>query len=773
MAQDVQQDPYAAIAKPLAQAQAPAATAAAPAPAPAPAPDDPYASIARPMVTNTAGETMPADVAARHALTREGKTLTPQADSRFTAIGDIGEGFEKSAAQTAAGVGRTYKAAGGYVPHYLSNESGTGLFDAGDNTETHGMAQGVGGFAESIFEFMAGDEALKGLSFVEKLGYAQKLAAFAKSSPRWAKALSIGMRGLKVGENVARISAVADAQASMKAEGSGSAEGQIAPHSTEAPVPTMGEAADAGIHAAKWAGGTAGIAEVAAPFAETAVGKLFNKLNLPGKISATEGKIAAQQGEIDEVSKLGKAAAEKGQSIPFHDEFGAPGDAEKAIAAADTGAPSPLQQGLRGQALVKGVQGDLDAVHAKLGADYAAKLDEFSQQATEKGIQVGGADSPIAQKAQELLDKGSSLPGGIQDALKGSVPLMEKVQPILEELAKGEPMTWAQATELQKTLGNKAYSITDFSDPTKRVFSDLKSAVGQSLEKAATDGGAPEIAKGLSDMRADYGETIGKLQDNSVIAALRRKDLDGVAKLMMSRDTVGDNVQTLRGLLARVGSKNMSGVEGEMYEQLLNKSSDFTSGTRNLDFDKFTANFFKIPEEVRAQIWGNKIDEVAKDLKFAAEVRTGAAGAGEDGLATMKSKLDGMKADLAKMDTPMAVGLSLLIRHGGTSASLLKAGWDFLNGDTDKIQKDLETALVLEGGSFILKNPYVQKAVLGLLSYTAEGGTRNPIGALGSMEGDAAEAGPSLENVQAANRPAGFNAGLGGMDGPDRPRGNL
>jgi hypothetical protein len=137
---------------------------------------------------------------------------------------------------------------------------------------------------------------------------------------------------------------------------------------------------------------------------------------------------------------------------------------------------------------------------------------------------------------------------------------------------------------------------------------DLKSATGESLEQAATNAGQPEIANNLKILRADYADTITDLQDNTVIKALQNKDLDGVAKLLMSRDTVGDNVTTLRGLLNRIGSANMKNVEAEMYQQLLNKSSDFSSGNRDIDVQKFSENFYKIPQEVRETIWGKKAD---------------------------------------------------------------------------------------------------------------------------------------------------------------------
>lgn len=63
-----------------------------------------------------------------------------------------------------------------------------------------GVAQDIGEIGENVMEFVAGDEALKGLTAADKLGVAQKIINFAEKAPKWAsKALDIGLAALRQG----------------------------------------------------------------------------------------------------------------------------------------------------------------------------------------------------------------------------------------------------------------------------------------------------------------------------------------------------------------------------------------------------------------------------------------------------------------------------------------------------------------------------------------------------------------------------------------------
>lgn len=77
------------------------------------------------------------------------------------------------------------------------------------DTRPTGLAETIGMGAESIAEFVMGDEALKGLSLAEKFGIASKIAQMGEKYPSIAKALNIGM-------NAARMGTVGAAQAAVK-----------------------------------------------------------------------------------------------------------------------------------------------------------------------------------------------------------------------------------------------------------------------------------------------------------------------------------------------------------------------------------------------------------------------------------------------------------------------------------------------------------------------------------------------------------------------------
>jgi len=98
--------------------------------------------------------------------------------------------------------------------------------------------QTTGKVGENIMEFVAGDEALKGLSIAQKLGVASKIAAVAEKSPTLAKALEIGMNAIRTGavagtQTLAKGGSVGDAAESAGLAGAGSAviEGALPPAS--------------------------------------------------------------------------------------------------------------------------------------------------------------------------------------------------------------------------------------------------------------------------------------------------------------------------------------------------------------------------------------------------------------------------------------------------------------------------------------------------------------------------------------------------------------
>jgi hypothetical protein len=167
-----------------------------------PPPPPGFSPVNQTQVTNSAGETMPADVAARHALTRVGKPAEPAPVDPKT-LGPY-EGVYKLG-QTMEGVlGGAVKEAG---------KTGVGAFDllsggrfsksgaiAPEDLQTQGAAEGVGGLAEQGAEWAAGDAALEGgLKLLKVAKNAPHLIELIENYPKAAKILMGGAKGAAVG----------------------------------------------------------------------------------------------------------------------------------------------------------------------------------------------------------------------------------------------------------------------------------------------------------------------------------------------------------------------------------------------------------------------------------------------------------------------------------------------------------------------------------------------------------------------------------------------
>src|SRR5882672_263992 len=246
----------------------------------------------QPMVTNSVGETMPADVAARHALTREGKDFNaPDRNATGTAwegtaklgnfVEDVVTGLGKQGLHTIqGGVALANKAAKTLDP-FDSPAHPTPQIPipaAAADTETQGFGEGVGGFGENVLEYMSGEELLSGFSKVAQL---EKLA---QSSPAISNLVSKSPAIIKkIFGSAAKGAIVCGAQGAVK----GAAEGKAL------------EGAEGGA-----AGGAIGgaIAEGAAPGAK-ALARIFG---LGGR-TAEEAMVAAGRPSVTEDANYRKA----------------------------------------------------------------------------------------------------------------------------------------------------------------------------------------------------------------------------------------------------------------------------------------------------------------------------------------------------------------------------------------------------------------------------------------------------------------------------------
>jgi len=737
-APDVQMvDPYAAYGGSVAPVAAADGTTKAPA-------VDPYAAyggsvMAPSVLPGTSGANIPGAPAVLpgvpNAPTPQGlrpqdqtSTLEDYIDVADDTAADVAVGAAKGAGKTLIGGARLMeKIPGlGYIPDVTNKENrlapmkwvpseekvddyikrATG--DPNATLETHGAAQKVGEIGESIAELLVGEGEFKALSWGEKAAEVGRIGKLLNEYPRLAR----------IATNAIRASALGGVQNLVKTSG-------------EAPLESLKTALEFGATTGLTEGLATGLTtvskEAAAKGAVPPLQKFFKMLNSSADAAeAAKAAEFAKKGTQDAADNAADLAADRRQYVNQI-----------------TQAAKSSTEGLTGTALVDALQSDLDDVHQQLMNNYGDALDHFASHADAAGVKVGGPESSLAKAAQRILDNGAGLPDNLQQAMSNITPGLEPAKDLLQQLAKGEPMTWSEASQLQKLLGKKAYSITDYTNPLKRVYTDLKLAVGDSLAEGAEAADQPQLAKNLRDLRADYASTISDLQDNSVVRALRNKDLDGVAKLLMSRDTIGDNVTTLRNLLDRIGSTHMDDVQNEIFNHVLDKASDMSSGVRDVDPDKLAANFFKIPQEVRDAIWGGdkeiktfaetmqRLQQSRKLGEIGIDVSKGLQQRAEDTAAAAKAS-----EEAAARLFPMLVRNTNLV---GSAGFLVKAAYDFTNGDYEKAQRDIAIAVGVGAAGSALKNRTLQSAVLKTLQFMSEASRNIPEAAGNVISGGAEE----------------------------------
>jgi hypothetical protein len=146
------------------------------------------------MVTNSAGETMPADVAARHARANEHRNQVQAdeaakqaaskaalANSPYAGIAKVGDTVSDIAHGAFKEAGKTTMGLENLVSGGAAGRSSWAPDP--EELQTHGVAENIGGLAEQGLEWATGEEILGGL------GKLAKLEKLAQSSPTVAKML--------------------------------------------------------------------------------------------------------------------------------------------------------------------------------------------------------------------------------------------------------------------------------------------------------------------------------------------------------------------------------------------------------------------------------------------------------------------------------------------------------------------------------------------------------------------------------------------------------
>ncbi len=495
-----------------------------------------------------------------------------------------------------------------------------------DDLKAEGFGQHVGMGLENVLEFMAGDEALKGLSVAEKLKQLAPVAAMLEKYPRLANILGTAIRQ----------GAVGTAQ--------GLAHGE-----------TPGDAVESGAVTGAISAGAGGLGE------------------LGSSIKKTLSENVAKEG-----AELAESLA--GGSIPSQPE------------------------------LVGGISDKIDAAEEAMHTKYDAGMANVSQAAQDVPVKV--PDSPLQKTAADLLSD-SKVPDEIQKTLKGIVPDKAKIQPILEELATSpKSYSWDEMEGMRQSIG-KSIRDVPFDSPIKGDLIQLRSAIDETMQKAAADAGKPQLADQIQALRDEYAQTSKQLTEQS-IKTLRGKNPDAIADVLLNKSSV-HNVSNLRDL---IGPQNMKAVEGGIFDRMLDRSVG-PDGEFNPKALKRIFYGMK-PDTVQA-IWGDRVADVKSFIDKAA-------------------------------NSPLAK-----IKNAATAAKWIGAGvgaWRIATSDDPLSTARNELVIGLSGlGALhiapkMLSNPAVLKTVGNVMQFAGKPGTRKAAAVAANQLMMAVQAANAQDNIR-------------------------
>jgi len=602
--------------------------------------------------------------------------------------------------------------------------------DLNATLEGHGIGQNVGKVAETIAEFMMGDEVLKGLSYADKLAKYTKAVKVLQEYPRLGPIVSRAMQiGIHAAQSGAEFGTFSGLQDYVKTGGAN-------------PQQSI-EAAKSG---ALYGGlGTAAVETAAPTILKPAAQKLFAWINAPKSLEAAEEALQATRvGSVDTIPALGKSVF--------------PGNA------------------MEGSELAQKVQDDLKAAFEKKSTDYeaaravvTADVDAAQKAGTE--IKVGGKGSPIQLQADKFANAPSGLPAGFEDVFDKTRPGSDpRIAPLLKKFADEttQPMTWDEAETIRQQIGEAVRNTSD-GDPIKWRWIEMRNAMDESMEKAAQDAGMPEIAKDMQTLRSNYAEANNALTKNFVMKSLRNKDLDSVAAALMNGNQVEKNVETLRKTLASVGGDfTMQDVERSLFQRLVDKSTSVGSdGNRTVNPNKLAQQFSALSPDVRSAFWGKNADEVEKVVNaYKAQIE-----ADLKDVADAKKSVADVNSSIFSPNNPIARWL------GGHAAGI--AGSPFMfnafhkaqNGDISGAIEDAFYGLAVgiaasgaqRGAGKILGNPEVQSKILSFIEFLSHASESRPLkGQFGAEAGAATPKKLETGNIS-AGRPLAegeFHAGV-------------
>jgi hypothetical protein len=538
------------------------------------------------------------------------KVFSPQGRNDALAPG-LETGAEKGLTETLSGTSQL--AQKGIEKLTGEQSSGKGVFGEAPATATETEANGAGEFTgkaiENVMEFMAGDEALKGLSVGEKLKKMGTVAKFIEDHPFMAKLIG----------SSAKNAAIAGAQTA--AHGGDFTSGA----ETGAVAGPVGETVGAGLSKLG--------SSISDSIANNSTKAAADEFGVPLTMGQQTGGNVAQATEaalqkVPFISDFKNLATDQNTAIQK-----AAGDIADSIA---TSAGSATESG-------ENIQNAITEAKTAAGKAYDAAQKQIANSgAAQLPVPLQGTIADTAKRLLDDIELPDEFSTGVKDVQgrQGAVDVLKNLSQAAADDGTPRSMTWEQARRLKSALRDMASSGD--SNVGKGALKQMTAAIDDSMQKTLADSGNTDLAQQFRQASNRY-RAVNDAMDTSVIKRLMNRDPIEVGKFLLDNATP-NSIQTLKGVAGSQMPHVQRGIWEEMFNRALSNPDGVVAGK------VLQKEFQKLGPETAQAVWNPQ--QLQKIQRFVSLV-------GKTGLASGKNSI----GNIAAMSAAGGAGAAELATH--------------------------------------------------------------------------------------------------------------
>jgi hypothetical protein len=521
-----------------------------------------------------------------------GVPFNPQTQTLYDPAKHSGlvRGGEKGLTETLSGTSQLLGKAADKLGLRDQSSQGTGILGeapaSSTETEAQGASETTGKVIENVLEFMAGDEALKGLSLGQKLKKFSTVAKFLEDNPFLAKLLDSKLLG-----SAASNAIVGGTQ--NAAHGGNFTSGAAVAGAAGAASDLIG-------------GGLSKLAEnLKSSAASNATTQAADEFGVPLSLAQkTNGPVSQVTESVLKKTPLVNAPFSKlagAQNAAIKQAANEIADNIASSAGSDTAAGESIQDAISGAKNTAGKA--YDTAQLQIANSGAARLP----------VPINGQIADTAKRLLEDIELPEDFNVGVKDVQgrQSAVNVLKNLAQTTDDVGNPRSLTWEQARRLKSALRDMATSGE--SNVGRGALKQMTAAIDGAMQKALVDSGNDALFQQFRAASDNY-RMVNDAMDSSFIKRLMNKDPIEVGKYLLDNSTP-NAVQTLKSVAGSQMPQVQRGIWEELFDRALTNPDGAVAGK------VLQKEFNKMGMETAKAVWSpEQLSKIQRFVNLAAKV---------------------------------------------------------------------------------------------------------------------------------------------------------